>query len=227
MIDLSARIHTPEMMDDPSRPASEFDAAYRELGVVNRRLGGNRAVVRFLPPRGGTLLDVAAGGSDLAEAIAPRGTWSVTALDLNLAALRRVRAACRVRGDAFALPFRDGAFDVVVASLFFHHLTDDECVTVLRGMRRVARRRIIVNELHRRGAAYYGITLLTRLFGRSPMVRNDGPLSVRRGFRPPELGRIASAAGLTGQVVRSFPYRLVLVADTPAFDSGPSGGGAR
>ena len=38
-------------MDDLSRPESEFDAAYRELAVINRWLGGIRAIQRFLPAR--------------------------------------------------------------------------------------------------------------------------------------------------------------------------------
>jgi hypothetical protein len=43
-------------------------------------------------------------------------------------------------------------------------------------------------------------------------VRHDGPVSVRRAFRPKELLSIARAANITATVHRSFPYRLVLVA---------------
>ena len=39
----SARLQD-EIMDDLSRPESEFDAAYRELEVINRWLGGIRAI---------------------------------------------------------------------------------------------------------------------------------------------------------------------------------------
>ena len=45
------------------------------------------------------------------------------------------------------------------------------------------------------------------------MVRNDGPLSVRRAFRPAELLQIARRADIAARVYRSFPYRLVLVAE--------------
>ena len=53
-----------------------------------------------------------------------------------------------LRGDARALPFDDGAFDFVIASLFFHHLTDDVAAEVLSEMRRVARVSVAVAPPH-------------------------------------------------------------------------------
>jgi 2-polyprenyl-3-methyl-5-hydroxy-6-metoxy-1,4-benzoquinol methylase len=132
---------------------------------------------------------------------------------MNLEGLRAIPDGIRVCGDAFGLPFGEDSFDVVTASLFFHHLNEEDCITVLRSMAEVARHRVIVNDLHRARTAYLAIRILTGLFSRSAMVRNDAPLSVRRGFRPRELEAIAMRAGLQGRVVRSFPYRLVLLID--------------
>ena len=46
-----------------------------------------------------------------------------------------------IAGDACALPFADGSFDVIVASEIFEHVVDDEaamleCARVLRARRR-------------------------------------------------------------------------------------------
>jgi ubiquinone/menaquinone biosynthesis C-methylase UbiE len=111
------------------------------------------------------------------------------------------------------LPFPERSFDVAMSSLFFHHLSNEHCVRVLAQMWRIARRRVIINDLHRHAVAYFSIRGLTRLFSRSPMVRHDAPVSVRRSFRPAELLAIAEQAGVPARVYRSFPYRLVLVAD--------------
>jgi ubiquinone/menaquinone biosynthesis C-methylase UbiE len=204
-------------MDDLSRPEQEFAAAYRELKIINRTLGGVRAIERFLPPakRGINLLmlDVAAGACDVSEALLEKLPCRIVTLDLNARGLKLADQSWPVVADALALPFRDGTFDVVMASLFFHHLSNDNCVQVLSQMWRIAKQRILVNDLHRHAVAYFSIRALTALFSKSRMVRHDGPVSVLRAFRSSELSDIARRAGVPARVHRSFPYRLVLVAD--------------
>ena len=110
------------------------------------------------------------------------------------------------------LPFADGTFDVVMGSLFFHHLSDDLCVRALRNMWRVSRGLVLVNDLHRHPVAYMSIRVLTSGFSKSVMVRHDGPVSVLRAFKPADLLQFAKKAGVPASVYRSFPFRLVLVA---------------
>jgi ubiquinone/menaquinone biosynthesis C-methylase UbiE len=212
MPDFSARAHVSELMDDLSRPVAEFEQAYRELATINRRLGGIRAIDRFLPRNQiHDILDVAAGGCDIGDALADATHSRVVSLDLNLMGLRRTRHTLAVAGDGTCLPFRDAAFDAVICTLSFHHLTDRECIDVLREMWRTTRGWIMVNDLHRHPVAYASIWVLARLFSKSVMVRHDGPASVRRAFRPTELEELARRAGVPAKVHRSFPFRLVLV----------------
>src|SRR2546425_12793576 len=73
MLNFSRRVDASEIMDDLGRPDSEFDQAYRELEIINRRLGGIRAIQRFLPSESNLLmLDVAAGACDVSEALLGR-----------------------------------------------------------------------------------------------------------------------------------------------------------
>ena len=212
MVDLSVRSNETELMDDLSRPDSEFVEVYNELTAVNKHLGGIRAVERFLPEDAMSVLDVAAGGCDVGEALASRRKCRVVSLDMNPRGLKMARQTAPVAGDALQLPFADRTFDAVICSLFFHHLTTAECVSVLREMWRVARRIVIVNDLHRNRVAHASIRVLSALFSRSTMFRNDSAASVRRAFRPAELVDVAKTAGVPARVYRSFPYRLVLVA---------------
>jgi len=204
-------------MDDLTQPEHAFLMAYRELEIVNRRLGGVRAIERFLPrvKNGDDLLmlDVAAGACDIGEALLGKLRCRIVALDLNARGLKLADRAWPVIGDALDLPFRDGAFDVVMASLFFHHLSDDDCVRVLSQMWRIAKRRVLVNDLHRHAVAYFSIRALALVCSKSTMFRHDAPVSVLRAFRTVELLEIAKRAGVPARVYRSFPYRLVLVAD--------------
>jgi ubiquinone/menaquinone biosynthesis C-methylase UbiE len=213
MPDFSARLQTEELMDDLSRPLEEFDQAYRELASINRKLGGIRAIERFLPQRSGlSVLDVAAGGCDIGDALVESRRCRVVSLDLNPMGLRHSRHTMPVVGDGTVLPFRDGTFDAVICSLSFHHLTDEQCAQVLREMWRTSRGCVLVNDLHRHPVAYISIRILADLFSKSVMVKNDGPVSVRRAFRPSDLKEIARKAGIQAEVHRSFPFRLVLVA---------------
>ena len=214
MPDFSRRLDASEIMDDLGRPDSEFDRAYRELEIINRRLGGIRAIQRFLPSKSNLLmLDVAAGACDVSEALLGRMRAQIVVLDVNPKGLEFARRSLPVRGDALELPFSDDRFDVVMASLFFHHLSDANCVRVLENMWRVSRRLVLVNDLHRHPVAYWSIRALVAGFSRSTMVKHDGPVSVLRAFRPQELLQIAERAGVPARVYRSFPYRLVLVAE--------------
>jgi ubiquinone/menaquinone biosynthesis C-methylase UbiE len=213
MPDFSARAQASELMDDLSRPAAEFDQAYRELAVINRKLGGVRAVERFLPAgRGLTVLDVAAGGCDIGDALVESRGCRVVSLDINATGLRRTQRTTPVVGDGNRLPFRDATFDAVICSLSFHHLTDAECVQVLREMWRTSRGCVLVNDLHRHPLAWASFWALAHGFSHSEMVIHDGPVSVRRAFRPSDLKEIARKAGVPADVHRSFPFRLVLVA---------------
>jgi ubiquinone/menaquinone biosynthesis C-methylase UbiE len=213
MPDFSTRAQVTEFMDDHARPIAEFDQAYRELALINRKLGGIHAINRFLPSTKGLMvLDVAAGGCDIGDALAQSRSCRVVSLDLNPMGLRRTRATQPVVGDGMRLPFSDGAFDAVICTLSFHHMTDTECAQVLREMWRTSRGCVLVNDLHRHPVAYISIRILAGLFSRSVMVKHDGPASVLRAFRPRELQAIADHAGVHAKVYRSFPFRLVLVA---------------
>src|SRR5262249_51431929 len=77
----ASRSPESEIMDDLTRPAREFDAAYRELEVINRRLGGIRAIERFLPRGDLTMLDVGAGACDVSEALIQKRPAEIVVLD--------------------------------------------------------------------------------------------------------------------------------------------------
>jgi ubiquinone/menaquinone biosynthesis C-methylase UbiE len=203
---VGGRRNIPELMDDLSVDEQSLERALVELSTINRLLGGDRVsrlgvrrILRSLPPdRPVTVLDVGSGGSDLLRALAPLGRqFEITALDLNPRAgdfaMKRGRPVTVVVGSAHALPFDNRSFDVAHVSLFLHHCTDDEARALLLNLSRIARHGIVINDLHRHGFAYIGISLLTRLFSRSALVRHDGPVSVLRGFLRSELAALLPA----------------------------------
>src|SRR4029079_993027 len=149
-------------------------------------------------------------------------TAYLTGVELNARSAEAIAAESEefseisaVRGDAFQLPSANGAFDYAMCSLFTHHFKDDGVIKLLRELSRVARRRIFVIDLHRNPLAYYFFTTIGRLFLHNRLIREDGALSILRGFKSEELQRLAQAAKLEEvQVERHFPYRLVLAASS-------------
>jgi hypothetical protein len=64
-------------------------------------------------------------------------------------------------------------------------------------MQRNSREGFFINDLHRHPLAYYSIKILTRLFSASYLVKNDAPLSVRRGFTAKEWKVLLESAGIS------------------------------
>ncbi len=177
------------------------------------------------------ILDLGTGIGDFPEYIvrwaaaqSPAINVEVVAIDANPVTVDYARAALAKRmplqlqakikvevADALALPYADREFDVAIAAMFLHHFAHDNAVKIVRSMQRVSKQGILINDLHRHPLAYYGIYALTRILPAAPMVRNDAPLSVLRGFKSPELINIAESAGLSNFSLKwRYAFRWVL-----------------
>jgi SAM-dependent methyltransferase len=219
-----------ELIDLPGTDSREMAQTLRDLAWINRYLGGTRVVLRELPPLLEGLpppvriLDVATGFADIPRAIVrwARGRGlavEVEAVDRGPQVLELAREACaghpqiRLReGDALDLPYPDGSFDVALASLVLHHMEGDAPARLLGELHRVARRGVLVNDL-RRGRWPHAVTwACLHAVSRNRLIRNDGPLSIRRGFLERDLLDLARAAGWKEAQARRHPFfRLALV----------------
>jgi 2-polyprenyl-3-methyl-5-hydroxy-6-metoxy-1,4-benzoquinol methylase len=204
-----------EIMDNIFINDENIDQALLELTVINKWLGGfsnsRRGVKTLLKriPAAKTVsvLDVGAGGCDLASAISKLHPGiHITALDLNKRACeyskRKHPSISVIHGSVRDLPFGERSFDIVHASLFLHHFTEKELHAVLLALYTAARCGIVINDLRRTLFSYYAMILLTRLFSKSAMVKNDGPISVRRGFTRAELTRLCSELPSASYTIR-------------------------
>lgn len=216
-----------ERIDTGDYTAAEYRRFLREIAFINRHFGDKRALERSLfreiEARGlreFSLLDVGSGSGELLRTTADWATATgrrarLAGIDLSPIAAETARrdelGIEHLLGDARALPFEDGAFDFLIASLFFHHLTNDVAAEVLSEMRRVAKLGVVVIDLNRHPAAWVWYRLMCAAFSISPLVREDGSLSIMRAFTPGELSEIAEAAGAQDVTeTRSLPFRIVL-----------------
>ena len=226
------RSHEPERIDTGDYTPEEYERFLHEIAFINRYLGDGRALKKTLlreiereDLRTFSVLDVGCGSGELLRIIAEfaNNTGRKTrliGLDLNPTSSAATQQwssefseIVSVQGDAFDLPFVDASFDYAISSLFFHHLTDEQIIVVLRQMSRVGRRAVVVIDLNRDPIAFFAYRIFCAVFRISPLVRHDGSLSIKKGFLPREIRRLAIDAGLKDcEVDLSSPGRVVLSA---------------
>ena len=225
------RSYAPEIMDDFSIEDERIDQALNELKLINKFLGGIATSATGLKKLVGqnlisshlNILDVGSGASDVVIAL-QSGNKKIkfTALDLNKRACEFLRInaneAAVVCGDVNSLPFKYGHFDIVHASLFFHHFKKEEIKTILNNLLLLTRTGLIINDLRRSILALAGIKLLTYLFSKSKMVRNDAPLSVRRGFTKKEFREILDSLNCKYRIKRKWAFRWCVVIYKSSFN---------
>lgn len=224
MIELAPAPLGREALDDPRCPDPVARATLADIALVNRLFGG-RAAAGFgldrllaagpVPPRL-TLLDLGAGSGDLAIALAARAArWGVRLRPVAVDLHRSAAAMCRDAGvdpvvaRAGALPLREGAVDLVLASQFLHHFSREAAARLVRHLCGLARVGVIVAEPRRAALAAAGIWAASLALRLHHTTRRDGILSVRRSFTVAELSALLAAAGVRGRVWRRPGFRLV------------------
>ena len=206
-----ARRRVPELMDDPALDYTQHLFALRGLANLNR---WSQAAWPFVEPirrlaadlgRPLRVLDVAAGGGDVPRRLLRCGLPAeFTGCDLSETALDvwRCHFLPAFRHDVVRDPL-PGGYDLVMCSLFLHHLDEPDVIRVIANMKRAAGRMVVATDLVRGRLNLGLVTLGSRLLSRSPVVHFDAPASVRAAFTPAELRALAKAAGLDGATVRT------------------------
>ena len=228
-LSLQDRNRQPELMDSPDLDAQAFVAALRGLRRVNLATGSLRIIwpgisrmVESYDNAPVRVLDVACGGGDVAIRLAARlRTRGIRALvhgcDANPIAVRHAQQqADRLnedvsffRLDAIAEELPSG-YDVIMTSLFLHHL---EPVDARRFLARAAAkaRHVLVHDLVRSPAAYLLASVGIRVLLCNHVCRVDGPRSVAGAFTVEEARCLANEAGLQNHSLEAhFPYRFLL-----------------
>ncbi len=190
-----------------------------DLIRINRNFGGHSVLKQMAreviaADERVTLLDVGAASGDTArtiQSIYPKA--SITSLDYNAVNLESAPHP-KLLGDAFALPFRPDSFDYVTCSLFLHHFTDGQVVTLLSGFNALARRALLVSDLERNILPYCFLPATRYFFGWERITVHDGMISVRAAFRKSELLELCRKAGITNAQARVHrpAFRISLTA---------------
>lgn len=218
MPDFSKRSSQPELMDTEKVSYEEFAQCLRHLEFINHCTLAYRPTLKWLKrlkPK--TILDIGSGGGDMMRKIwrrYPKAT--ITGVDMN--PYGKHYAETRTPDNApltyvthtlFNLCLKEKP-DVIISSLFTHHLKDDELVKFIKWMDQNAAQGWFINDLHRHAIAYYFIKAVTAIFPFNRFVKHDAAVSVARSFKRHDWMELLNQAGIgeSRYAIRwHFPFR--------------------
>ncbi len=224
------RIDAPEILDSDACSPAEVQAALKTLGRINRWFGGVSTTEYLVECAAEvarrttlSLLEVACGTGEVPlvarDRLARRGvSLRVTLLDRAHSHLEAHRTSNRdqalripaVAANALALPFQDGAFDLVSCSLFAHHLAPQQLTFFVQEGLRVSRAALLINDLVRHPLHLALVYASFPIMG-SRVAWLDGLTSVRRSYTPEEIRELISSSVKTAaklHISRHYLFRM-------------------
>ena len=232
MPDFSKRDTTPELMDAEVVSYEELRGALRQLTQANELSFAYRPTLSFFKrlaredrlaqDRPIIVIDAASGYGDMARKVdawaAKNGVnLEIIGVDINPWAARAASEATApgrplrwVRDNLF--DFRpEGGADIIMSSLFTHHLPDPQLVRFIRRMEENARIGWFINDIERHPVPYYFLKFAFWATRRHRFIRHDGPVSIASAFKKEDWPRLLKEAGLregAARVESWTPFRL-------------------
>lgn len=232
MPDFSKRSYQKELLDADNIPFSDIKQNMKELDTINSLLGGHtinkKAIQQLLQHQqhGSASIHICEIGCGDGNNLRNILQWfnnkqikvQLTGIDMNAYCIAYAQTKDENKGIDFicsnyaAVTFESKP-DIIFSSLFCHHFTDEELTEQFIWMKANSSIGFFVNDLHRHTVAYHSIKLLSSLFSKSYLVKNDAPLSVQRGFKRNELKKLIQQAQLSHYKLHwKWAFRWLLIA---------------
>jgi len=227
-MDFSIRSYKKELLDRDDIPFDAIKKNMAELEFINKYLGGHKITVQgfinlLRDKKEISVCEIGCGGGDNLLAIfrwCKKRNIKATfiGIDINPDCISIARSTCTFGNFNFVVSdFRNFIFDdkkpdIIFSSLFCHHFTNEDVVSMLQWMMDHSSQGVFINDLQRHAVAYRSIQVLTKTFSDSYLVKNDAPLSVLRGFTKNELKQILQKAGITSYSLQwRWAFRWLLI----------------
>lgn len=232
MIDTTHRTDEPEIMDDFAMEGEILRDALDKIAQINRLLGGNILTLRGveklisdLPAKSFTIVDIGCGNGDMLRALADIAKvkgyhFKLVGIDANAFTVDHARSLsvgydnisyrCE---DIFDDSFRVMQYDVVLCTLTLHHFKDQQILELMKIFYKNAAVGIVINDLHRSAVAYYLFKALCYVFGLNAMSRDDGLISILRGFKYTDLQKYSKQLNFINYNIEwkwAFRYRWII-----------------
>ncbi|MEO8768707.1 MAG: methyltransferase domain-containing protein [Ferruginibacter sp.] len=229
MLNLKVRSYQKELLDKDHIPFDDIKQNMKELNTVNKLLGGHKITIDGLKEIIGnksetiSVCEIGCGGGDNLHAIT---TWcnknninaNFIGIDIKVSCIEFASKqypalpATWITSDYAKADLSANKPSIIFSSLFCHHFTENELVSMIKWMKKNSSKGFFINDLQRHPLAYFFIKWLTRIFSKSYLVKNDAPLSVARGFKKNEWEIIFKTAEITNYTIQwKWAFRYLIV----------------
>lgn len=232
-IDTKHRTDLPEIMDDFSMNGSDLRMALDKIARINQLLGGNKLTLQgvkdLIAPidvtQKLTIVDLGCGNGDMLRLIADwaesnRRQLELIGVDANAHTIEYARELslhypnisyhCT---DIFSETIAASAYDIALFTLTLHHFKNEEIAQLLRTFKQNTRIGVVVNDLQRSSVAYRLFQALCFVFRLNAISRNDGLISILRGFKRNELVSLSEKLNYKKYSIQwkwAFRYQWIL-----------------
>ena len=206
------RTDKDEEMDDFSMKGEILKDALDKIAKINQLLGGNRLtlcgvqkLIRNISKKEIiTILDVGCGNGDMLRKLADYGyrnnlNFQLIGIDANNFTINHAKQLSEnysnvsfLCHDIFEESFRELKYDIVLCTLTLHHFKDNQINNLLNVFYTNSKIGIVINDLHRNAIAYRLFQVICFVFNLNKMSRDDGLISILRGFKKKELVKYSS-----------------------------------
>lgn len=233
LINTQYRTDQPETMDDFAMEGEILRDALDKIARINQLLGGNQLTLRGVQKLIGnisktttiTIVDVGCGNGDMLRTLADYGlknnlNFQLIGIDANNFTVNHaehlsqnypnITYQCE---DIFDKPFEQLKYDIVLCTLTLHHFKDNEIIHLLKVFNTNSNLGIVINDLHRSAIAYRLFQALCIVFRLNDMSRDDGLISILRGFKKVELAHFSEKLNFTNYKIQwkwAFRYQWII-----------------
>jgi 2-polyprenyl-3-methyl-5-hydroxy-6-metoxy-1,4-benzoquinol methylase len=207
LLNTKYRTDEPETMDDFAMEGEILRDALDKIAKINQLLGGNQLTLRGVQKLLGsisktatiTIVDVGCGNGDMLRSLADYGLknkldFQLIGIDANNFTVNHAQQLSRNYPnisyqceDIFDENFAKLKYDIVLCTLTLHHFKDNEIIHLLSVFNSNSNIGIVINDLQRSAIAYRLFQALCFVFRLNDMSREDGLISILRGFKKVEL----------------------------------------
>ncbi|SDF72431.1 methyltransferase domain-containing protein [Chitinophaga filiformis] len=232
-VNTSQRILAPEIMDDLQMEGEALRSTLDQIAQINQLLGGNSITLEGVsmlmedvpPGKEVTIADIGCGNGDMLRTVArmavKRG-WRLKLIGIDAnqytinyaatlsAQYPEITYYCM---DILGEKFREMQYDIVLCTLTLHHFEDRQITKLMSLFRRNATIGIVINDLHRSALSYRLFQLFSRLAGMGKMAKEDGLVSILRGFKRKEIEELSRKLNFKQYTLRwkwAFRYQWII-----------------